>query len=153
MLFPMPGSPPRRMSEPGTIPPPKTRLSSLSLVSIRSSCVVSISWILSGLMVFLGSVWEGFQLFFSSFWITSSAMVFHSLQALHCPCHLAYGVPQFWQKKVVFIFDIYVWVMCILCLSKVRILIVLLVLLIEKREVVFGVVLWFFFDCCCFLGG
>ena len=28
-------------------------------------------------------------------------MVFHSLQALHCPCHLAYGVPQFWQKKVV----------------------------------------------------
>ena len=43
--------------------------------------------------------------------------------------------------------------MCILCLSKVRILIVLLVLLIEKREVVFGVVLWFFFDCCCFLVG
>jgi hypothetical protein len=25
---------------------------------------------------------------------------------LHCPCHLAYWVPQFWQKKEVLTLDI-----------------------------------------------
>ena len=35
-------------------------------------------------------------------------MVFHSLQALHWPCHLEYCVPQLWQKNEVFIFDIFV---------------------------------------------
>lgn len=34
-------------------------------------------------------------------------MVFHCLQELHCPCHLEYWVPQFWQKKEVLILAIY----------------------------------------------
>ena len=31
----------------------------------------------------------------------SSAKVFHSWQAGHCPIHLADSYPQFWQKKAV----------------------------------------------------
>jgi hypothetical protein len=30
-------------------------------------------------------------------------MVFQPLQAEHCPIHFAYWVPQFWQKKAVFV--------------------------------------------------
>ena len=37
MDLPMPGSPPSRMRLPGTMPPPNTRLSSVSPVSMRGS--------------------------------------------------------------------------------------------------------------------
>ena len=42
VLFPMPGSPPRRIRLPGTMPPPSTRLSSASCVSSRGSSEASI---------------------------------------------------------------------------------------------------------------
>ncbi len=44
----MPGSPPKRVSEPGTIPPPKTLLSSLFFVSNRASECAEISEIRCG---------------------------------------------------------------------------------------------------------
>src|SRR6187399_2800866 len=88
------------------MPPPSTRFSSPSQVFILISCAESISCILSGLDAFETSAGVDFHAFFSSFWIISSAMVFHSLQELHCPCHLEYCAPQLLQKKVVFTFDI-----------------------------------------------
>ena len=47
--LPMPGSPPIRVTEPGTMPPPRTRLNSLLLVSMRVASVVAISDIGNGL--------------------------------------------------------------------------------------------------------
>src|SRR5690606_13058696 len=89
VLFPIPGSPPNKMSDPYTIPPPKTRLNSASFVRIRASEVVLISLIFKG----LGAVREAerlvFQSLFSVFWTISSTIVFHALHAVHCPCHLA----------------------------------------------------------------
>ena len=102
----MPGSPPKRIKEPGTIPPPSTRLSSPSVVSIRISWLESISFIRKGFGALVLETDSLFQADFSSFWMISSAMVFHSLQELHCPCHFEYCAPQFWQKKEVFTLDI-----------------------------------------------
>ena len=48
VLLPMPGSPPKRMSDPGTIPPPKTRFNSTSVVFSRGVLAVSISEIFKG---------------------------------------------------------------------------------------------------------
>ena len=48
----MPGSPPRRVKEPGTKPPPKTLLNSRSSVFNRISLSLFISFILSGLEAF-----------------------------------------------------------------------------------------------------
>ena len=42
MLFPIPGSPPSNVSDPGTIPPPKTLSNSLSPVRILTSAEPSI---------------------------------------------------------------------------------------------------------------
>jgi len=33
-------------------------------------------------------------------------MVFHALHEVHCPVHLGYWVPQFWQKKAVLVLAI-----------------------------------------------
>ena len=46
--FPMPGSPPKRMMLPGTMPPPNTRLSSSSWVSMRGSASCEMSWSFTG---------------------------------------------------------------------------------------------------------
>ena len=51
---------------------------------------VSISLIFNGLETLFTSDDDCFQSLFSAFWITSSAMVFHSLQAVHWPCHFEY---------------------------------------------------------------
>ena len=91
----MPGSPPKSVKDPGTNPPPKTLLSSLFFVFNLASDAVEISFILSDLETLLEEDSETFQLTFSAFWITSSAMVFHSLQAEHYPCHLEKELPQF----------------------------------------------------------
>src|SRR5690606_8208799 len=99
----MPGSPPKSVREPGTSPPPKTRFSSLFFVSSRVSVWKEISEIRWGFATLFTELSAVFQLPFSGFWITSSTMVFHCLQELHCPCHLAYCETQFWQKKLVFV--------------------------------------------------
>ena len=48
MDLPMPGSPPIKMTDPATNPPPNTRSNSPMPVSARPSASVSISWIGDG---------------------------------------------------------------------------------------------------------
>ena len=48
MDFPIPGSPPIKIREPGTIPPPKTLFSSSSFMRILGLFELSISFIFSG---------------------------------------------------------------------------------------------------------
>jgi hypothetical protein len=60
----------------------------LFFVLRRASACVEISEIRCGLATLLEVLSADFQLTFSAFWIISSAMVFHSLHELHCPCHL-----------------------------------------------------------------
>ena len=91
----MPGSPPRRVKEPGTKPPPKTLLNSRSSVFNRISLSLFISFTLSGLEAFCNLLELVFQDFFSSLCTISSTTVFHSLHEVHCPIHLAYWVPHF----------------------------------------------------------
>ena len=89
----MPGSPPISTKDPGTIPPPKTLLSSESFKSILGLFDVSISFILIG----FDEDWllvNPMETVFG-FCTTSSTNEFHSLQALHCPSHLGYLAPQF----------------------------------------------------------
>ena len=43
LLFPMPGSPPIRIMEPGTIPPPNTRFNSMPSNTKRDCCLGLIS--------------------------------------------------------------------------------------------------------------
>ena len=107
VLFPTPGSPPSNTKAPGTNPPPKTLLNSRSKVFNRTSFSMFISFTKSGVET-LFEVCEGdFQFTFSSFCTTSSTTVFHCLQAEHWPTHLAYCVPQFWQKNAVFVLAIF----------------------------------------------
>src|SRR5690606_15039751 len=110
----MPGSPPKSVNEPGTNPPPSTLFNSLFFVFKRASAWVEISEMRCGFALRFASTPLSnraellFQSLASAFWTISSAMVFHSLQELHWPCHLAYWAPQFWQKKVVFVLAIIV---------------------------------------------
>ena len=73
--FPMPGSPPTRTREPGTIPPPSTRSSSCIWVVTLSSSFVSIEERQTGPPAALLSCAFA-ALFFST---VSSTKVFHSL--------------------------------------------------------------------------
>src|SRR5690606_14510133 len=106
VLFPIPGSPPKSVSEPATNPPPKSLLRSSSVVSSRTSWLASISSIRKGCGEVVTIAREAVHDGFSSFCLTSSTIVFHSLQALLCPCHLKYCTPQFLLKKEVFTLDI-----------------------------------------------
>ena len=86
----MPGSPPKRMSDPGTIPPPKTLFNSSSVVFSLGVFVVSISAIFKGLETrSFAEELVVFQVPLSGFWTSSSTIVFHDLHEVHCPCHLA----------------------------------------------------------------
>ena len=51
---------------------------------------VYIQFIFNGFEARLVDEVGNFQSLFSGFWMTSSVIVFHSLQDVHCPCHLAY---------------------------------------------------------------
>src|SRR5699024_3574946 len=95
VLLPMPGSHPNKVSDPGTNPPPSTRFSSPLFVFKRICCKAEISLMRSGVFLrLLGEVLV-LQATFSTFCTISSAIVFHSLQELHCPCHFACSAPQF----------------------------------------------------------
>ena len=68
VLLPMPGSPPKRMSDPGTIPPPKTRFNSTSVVLSRGVLAVSISDIFKGVETRSDVFFKpSFQSFFDGF--------------------------------------------------------------------------------------
>ena len=83
--FPMPGSPPKSTNEPGTRPPPSTRFSSASFMSIRGSSSVDTSSIATGRDV-------AFSLNDAicaalSVRILFSTKLFHAPQAGHLPAH------------------------------------------------------------------
>ena len=104
--FPIPGSPPTKTSDPGTIPPPSTRSNSRLFVCTRvSSCETTFA------------KRSGFNCrdelctnaaprlaFFSS--TNSSTSVFHSLQPGQRPIHLADSYPHDWQTYFVLILAI-----------------------------------------------
>src|SRR5690606_21394356 len=94
--FPMPGSPPMRIKDPGTMPPPNVRLSSLSLVTMRDSRPCSISLSLFGCAMRCVDANVERRSFFptSCFCMTSSRKVFHELHDGHFPSHLADSYPQ-----------------------------------------------------------
>jgi hypothetical protein len=98
--FPMPGSPPTRMADPPTIPPPRTRSISTIPVVIRSpssAAMSSIDWGTPSNRRSTGCV-------ASTFRISSSTNRFHSPQEGHLPSHFGDCWPQFWQKNIVLIF-------------------------------------------------
>src|SRR5271165_3526360 len=96
--FPMPGSPPIRVTEPGTRPPPSTRSSSVEPVESRgcsrTACAASDDE---------ASAREAAAPDRAALrgWaeLSSANRVFHSPQPAHCPCHFGEEAPQFWQIK------------------------------------------------------
>src|SRR5690242_1562104 len=99
--LPMPGSPATSIREPGTMPPPSTRLSSASWVSSRTCAPLSTS----PRLTVLGCPGNSSFHFSEAFpvVVTSSAKVFHCPHEGHLPVHLALSYPQFWQKKAVLV--------------------------------------------------
>src|SRR5699024_8482926 len=90
--FPIPGSPPIKISDPGTIPPPSTRLNSSMFVVMRGSFSDAIELIFCGLL--------GFRMFPPTDCTdragatSSSTKVFHSLQPGHFPIHFSDSYPH-----------------------------------------------------------
>ena len=102
--LPIPGSPPIRIIEPGTKPPPSTLLSSILGIGIRSSVSCEISDNLTGVEV---NEEVGKRASLEDFALTfSSTYVFHSPQAGHLPNHFGDSFPQLLQKKTDFVFAI-----------------------------------------------
>ena len=86
----MPGSPPKRIKEPGTIPPPNTRFNSPSIKGKRLRSSISMSEMDFGCAFGLMRIFEVFESRFT----TSSTIVFHSLQEGHLPSHFGLCAPQ-----------------------------------------------------------
>jgi hypothetical protein len=97
----MPGSPPIRMREPFTTPPPRTRSSSSSPVLSRCSSRRETSSRLTGRLR-PAAPWAVFRLLLSAGCSISSTMVFHSLQEGHLPIHLTDSYPQSWHTNTRF---------------------------------------------------
>ncbi len=93
--FPIPGSPPTRIKEPGIIPPPSTRSSSSMPVVVRSSLLIEISFNLAGSVTA-----RDFRTAAPPFFTTGSSVnVFHSRQPGHCPSHFGDSYPHSLQKN------------------------------------------------------
>jgi hypothetical protein len=107
--FPIPGSPPTSISDPGTNPPPRTLSSSPFCVDLRFPSSFFISCTFTGTpLLFASSPLPHFPApplpCFTATCTTSSTYVFHSPQAGHLPIHLGDWDPQDWQKKIDFDF-------------------------------------------------
>ena len=89
--LPIPGSPPTSTKEPLTIPPPSTLSNSFISVVNRSSSLLSIEFILTGLDEDLSIIKTSFLVLF---WSISSTNVFHFVHSGHLPSHLAVSYPQ-----------------------------------------------------------
>src|ERR1700722_13992573 len=92
----MPGSPPIRVTDPATSPPPSTRSSSAEPVRRRACSTLAssareVEADERGALALPRTAPPGP-------WI-SATRVFHSPQAAHCPCHLGDELPQAWQTK------------------------------------------------------
>ena len=105
--FPIPGSPPIRVREPATRPPPSARLSYSLGICMRGSSSACISLRGTGLesaetrvpRVALPVPLETLTF--------SPTKVFHSPQLGHLPTHLGDSCPQLLQKYAVFTFAIF----------------------------------------------
>ena len=104
--LPMPGSPPRSISEPGIRPPPSTRFTSLMPVSMRCVVLVTISCTRRGSRlssVLLRCIATALDVV-----TTCSLMVSHSLQAGQRPIHFVSSLPHEVQKNTLLLFAIVV---------------------------------------------
>ena len=103
--MPIPGSPPTRTREPDTMPSPSTRSSSLKPVEIRSCSCRSISdssaGFTAGARLRLPDPRDEEAPEDVILATGSSTMVFHALQAGHCPIHLLDSYPHSLQKNAV----------------------------------------------------
>jgi len=91
--LPIPGSPPISMTDPGTTPPPHTRLNSPIPVLIRSTAPKATPD--RGMTSAAGA--EA-----ASTGASASMMVFHSPQEGHFPCHFGESAPQAVHMKYFF---------------------------------------------------
>ncbi len=86
-----------RMSEPATIPPPRTRFSSWMPVEMRSSSASSMSAMEVGV-----DFRDGLEVLdFSDFPCRSSTKLFQAPQSGHLPTHLSDCRPHDWHWKTV----------------------------------------------------
>ena len=95
--FPIPGSPPTNVSEPGTMPPPNTRFSSPIPALILSSFPRDTSDSREGSALCLAPAETVFTvppIPLDVMFTLSSVNVFHALQPGHCPIHLADSYPH-----------------------------------------------------------
>lgn len=126
VLLPIPGSPPSKTMLPRTSPPPSTRLSSLSCISIRGSSCEDISFRNIGLAPLCDiarcistAALRAAKLPVSAD-TRSSLKVFHCPQDGHLPIHFADSCPQLLQTYAVLSFAIIVFLK--LNHTKVRII-------------------------------
>ena len=96
----MPGSPPSRITEPATNPPPRTRSSSPIPLTARDSvsCVISVTVRLAALPA------GALRAAGSDKAEAASSSVFHAWQAGHCPCHCGVRAPHAPHTYVGFVF-------------------------------------------------
>ena len=93
--LPMPGSPPNKTNEPGTMPPPSTRFSSSSCMSRRASSVPAMSDRGRGRFCLpLDADAKDVCRTVVSCRITSSTNEFHAPHEGHLPTHLGESCPQ-----------------------------------------------------------
>ncbi len=93
--FPIPGSPPTRVSDPGTMPPPNTLSNSSMPVPILSSFSMDTWESLAGSA--FSPAWPGLAddpAFLPPDTTRSSTIEFHALQPGHCPIHFADSYPH-----------------------------------------------------------
>src|SRR6266545_3285711 len=93
--FPIPGSPPTRVTEPGTMPPPRTKSNSSRPVFQRSTPPVGRleSWTGAVLVTIRPSDRPTFRP------TTSSTRVFQAPHASHLPAHFGCSAPQSVQRN------------------------------------------------------
>src|SRR5712692_1482033 len=99
--LPMPGSPPTRTTEPGTMPPPKTKSNSANPVRQRSLPTVGRleSWTGTAVVSFEPSNFPTFRP------TTSATSAFHAPHASHFPPHLGWSVPHSVHRKTEWALD------------------------------------------------
>src|SRR5574344_207652 len=107
----MPGSPPIRIIEPFTIPPPRTLSSSSFPEIVRFSSPVSIEDKSIGLEPPLSMNERPLEVFAlsGSLLIISSPIVLHAPQEGHFPIHFGLSAPQSLQNQAFLTFDIIVF--------------------------------------------
>jgi hypothetical protein len=96
--LPIPGDPPMSTSDPGTIPPPRTRSSSAMPVPIRATCSASTSRNGVGRTALADALPPGPPPRGAET-LRSSTSVFHSPQPGQRPCHFGLSCPHEEQAK------------------------------------------------------